>query len=577
MLKIFKILLLMVLINFLSVCIYSQVHQEWVNRYSTGFSYDDRPAAMRVTGNGDVYITGFNYFNGNKNLVLIKYNTSGEELWSRTLDAGLNFEDEGRDLDIDAEGNVYVAGYTIGIPWDNHNSSSNSDNLEFTYFLIAKYDSDGNHLWSQIYNRPASIYCIANKIKVDANGNVNVAGFADGSGTGYDFVLVQLNNSGSLQWANFYNGTGNSKDSLTSLHVDASGSIYITGNSINSSGNSDYKVIKYTSSGSFSWQQNYDFGGDDYIISSIGDENGNIFITGYSWGGGGLNNPNYDWATIKYDASGIQNWVYRNGGLGRNDIPADISVYNNSSVYVTGVTHVGPQSPAYGRTVIKLDYNGNAVWAIGPNNGTILIEPTRITTDNSGNIYFTSNYLELPPYSQYDYLVNKYTQAPEFRWTQRYGNDEYPAYLTNDYTVSIGIDNSSNVYVTGYSQSRKTTIGNFDIVTIKYTQPDDDGTKKYFNSVQSITNDPEKFELGQNFPNPFNPATKISFSLPDDLKVNLTIYNSIGQIVEVLYNDILHKGNHTITWDANKYSTGLYFYRLSAGTFFATKKMSFIK
>lgn len=557
----------------------SQVQQEWVKRYSSGFTNEDRPAAMKVTGNGDIYITGFNYANGNRNLCLIKYNTEGQELWVRTLDGGLNFADEGRDLDLDAEGNIYVAGYTTGIPWDNNmHIDPLPDNIAYTYFLIAKYDPNGNLLWSQFYNRTASLYCIANKIKVDNSGNIYVAGFSDGGGTGYDLTLIKLNTSGVMQWETFYNGTGSSSDSLTSLHVDNNGYIYIAGNSINFAVNSDFKLLKYSAAGAQIWQQSYDYGSNDYIVSSASDETGNIFLTGYSWGGSGINNPNYDWATVMYDNSGNQVWLHRYGGLGRNDLPADIVLnYNPDSksnfVYVCGYSDRGPQyNNIAGRTVIKYDYSGNVTWIIMPVTGTFLISPVKIACDNSGDIYFSNRYLEPPPYVNNDYVTMSYNSIAAHKWTRRFGNDDYDLFLlTEDIPVSIGLDNNKNVYVTGFSQSNNNAVGNFDIVTIKYSQPDGDILfDKDVNELQS-------FALKQNYPNPFNPSTNFSFTIPVASNVKLSVFNSLGQYISSVIDKELEKGSYTINWKSGELPSGIYFYKLEAGNFIQIKKMIIVK
>jgi len=88
---------------------------------------------------------------------------------------------------------------------------------------------------------------------------------------------------------------------------------------------------------------------------------------------------------------------------------------------------------------------------------------------------------------------------------------------------------------------------------------------------------PKKYELYQNFPNPFNPTTNISFALPTRSNVRLTIYNSIGQVVTELVNSEMSAGYHTVQFDGNNFSSGLYFYRINAGNFVETRKMMLIK
>jgi PKD repeat protein len=88
---------------------------------------------------------------------------------------------------------------------------------------------------------------------------------------------------------------------------------------------------------------------------------------------------------------------------------------------------------------------------------------------------------------------------------------------------------------------------------------------------------PDRFSLHQNYPNPFNPATDISFSLPTASNISLEIYNVLGQRVAVLAEGVYSAGRHTVTWDASRQSSGVYFYRLQADGFVATKKMMLLR
>jgi len=89
---------------------------------------------------------------------------------------------------------------------------------------------------------------------------------------------------------------------------------------------------------------------------------------------------------------------------------------------------------------------------------------------------------------------------------------------------------------------------------------------------------PKQFKLGQNYPNPFNPSTTINFQLPSSSDVTLTIYNMLGQQVATLIgNQQMAAGQHSISFDASRLSSGMYIYRIEAGTFTDTKKMMLIK
>jgi PKD repeat protein len=96
------------------------------------------------------------------------------------------------------------------------------------------------------------------------------------------------------------------------------------------------------------------------------------------------------------------------------------------------------------------------------------------------------------------------------------------------------------------------------------------------------TNLPDKFELSQNYPNPFNPVTSIRYALPEQSMVKLTIYDMLGQEVITLVNKTEEAGYKSVNWNGlNQHgqlvSTGIYFYRIQAGTFLQIRKMIFIK
>lgn len=96
---------------------------------------------------------------------------------------------------------------------------------------------------------------------------------------------------------------------------------------------------------------------------------------------------------------------------------------------------------------------------------------------------------------------------------------------------------------------------------------------------------PTEFSLAQNYPNPFNPETEISFAFPKVSKVTLTVYNILGQVVEVLIDSEMYPGYHSVRWNGEHVASGIYFYRIttgetsrdSRGEFTSTKRMLLLK
>ena len=97
-------------------------------------------------------------------------------------------------------------------------------------------------------------------------------------------------------------------------------------------------------------------------------------------------------------------------------------------------------------------------------------------------------------------------------------------------------------------------------------------------SIQHIGSEiPDGYLLKQNYPNPFNPSTSIEFSIPQKAFISLKVYNILGEEVENLVNDELSPGNYRFNFDASNLTSGVYFYRINAGSFTEVRKMLLIK
>lgn len=104
-------------------------------------------------------------------------------------------------------------------------------------------------------------------------------------------------------------------------------------------------------------------------------------------------------------------------------------------------------------------------------------------------------------------------------------------------------------------------------------QIDFDGSFSYSRVVEVSVNIPTEFVLYQNYPNPFNPSTTIKFTLPSEGNIKLSIYNSIGQLVETIVDKQIEAGYHEVEFNASNYTSGIYFYRLESEKFNAVRKM----
>lgn len=124
-----------------------------------------------------------------------------------------------------------------------------------------------------------------------------------------------------------------------------------------------------------------------------------------------------------------------------------------------------------------------------------------------------------------------------------------------------------------------------DSVTILNAQVDESPEELNFNKNEILVDNeevqsdvPNQFELNQNFPNPFNPSTVISYSLPKSTTVTLRVFNIVGkQVATLVSGERQAAGSHQVTFNGSNLSSGMYLYRLEAGDFVKTKKMMLVK
>lgn len=142
-------------------------------------------------------------------------------------------------------------------------------------------------------------------------------------------------------------------------------------------------------------------------------------------------------------------------------------------------------------------------------------------------------------------------------------------------SVSNTFDVGGTTY-TRYDRTEFTNGGGTDVMLPTFNS----GTIaiRYTTDVNDFANNlPTDYELAQNYPNPFNPITTIEFALPEKALVKLEIFNLLGQKMATLADGEFAAGVHSVQWEAETYSSGIYFYRLTAGNEAITRKMALLK
>ncbi len=162
--------------------------------------------------------------------------------------------------------------------------------------------------------------------------------------------------------------------------------------------------------------------------------------------------------------------------------------------------------------------------------------------------------------------------------TNNFGFEVEKSYDGSNF-VKIGFvsGNGTSTELNDYLYTDRPDVDKNTEIYYRLHQVDLDGTAKYSNTISVAFELPSSFALSQNYPNPFNPSTTISYSVAETVPVLLKIYDVTGQEVSVLVNEVKQAGKYGVSFDASKLTSGIYFYKLSAGSFSSVKKMSVLK
>lgn len=537
------------------------VKQAWINHYESGLVRNfDYAVEIAIDKDGNVYVAGISKGSGTAlDYVTIKYGSDSVRQWVARYNGSGNRDDEVTALAVDDLGNVYVIGST-------------SDANDMTDYATIKYDKDGNQQWVVHYNGPDNFDDDANAIAVDRNGNVYVTGSSMGGGF-FPFpayATIKYNRDGEEQWIARYSGPGNIFDVANAIAVDSEGNVYITGQSYGTGGSlwskapGDIATIKYNNKGEQLWITRYNGSANsiDFGIKIAIDSLQNVIVAGISVGSGGKS----DYVTIKYNAEGKQQWIarYDSPEKGQDDI-ADLAIDESGNIYITGTVNAEVYSPNSDYVTIKYSSDGVEQWIArydGP--GNQWDRANALAVDRRGNVYVTGQSIGNGTGS--DYATVKYTSDGAEQWVARYHSMD----TKDDGAIDIVVDYTGNLYVTGTSEIN---VSGSNITTIKYVQENNEFLPSKKKGSHRISG-----KLNQNYPNPFNAATNIKYSLTTAGFVELRIFNTFGQEVAVLVNQELSVGNYNAIWSAGKSLSGVYFYQLQVdGLIVETKKLMLLR
>lgn len=539
--------------------------------------------------------------------------------WAKKI--GGDWSEFGFSVAVDNSGNVFVAGLSNSAELIIDTAIIKNPNNAEHAFLV-KYDKYGQLQWARCSDGNGTD--MINSLATDDSGNVYACGayssslitFRNHSLTksmiGFENFMVKYDCNGNDIWAINLGYTGNSS-SPVKVQVDASQNVVITGTYFDSTltiGNitianagleSDIFLFKLKSDGAAIWGQS--FGGTDFEKASalVVDGYGEIDILGYSYSsklsiGSILINNTPGIVLVKYNADGNLKWVKT---IGNDQFLSGESVAacSNGDIFVVGnfmgeAVHIGnsllssknSDGAAYDFYIAKYDSSGNNVW-VKQQGGTSNDQINSVVVDLQDNVYiggsFTSDTLTLGSST----LVNSQTYANEV-FLAKMDTSGAIAWAKSasgksaDNLNSLAVYDRQCLYITGTSVSKTISFDNLQL------QLAESGAQDLFlaklnlgesSLISDKTISANDYLLYQNYPNPFNPSTTIEFSMPVAGRVTVDVFNSVGQKVAELVNAEQSAGAHKIIWDAQSFSSGIYFCELRSDKFRVVKKLMLLK
>lgn len=354
----------------------------WQETFNGAANMDDMAADMFVDDAMNIYITGTSIasVNSDFDLVVLKYNSSGQLQWTHYYDNGgsPDPQDAGTSIVGDSNGSIFVTGASFG-------SNTLSD-----YVTLRLNASNGNTIWTERYDYsqlneiPSKIQISGSKvlvsggsqvslapnswelatliyqqsdgtllsthrstgsatsgtdeihdIAVDGNGNFYLAGSVVDASTGHDIALYKLDDELNLIWEQTWDGYGND-DKGHGVKLDSQGNIYIAGYTETNAEGDNFALLKYSNSGALIWERQFNGEAnlDDRARQLVIDSDDRIYVTGDA-----INTDNSDFQTVGYSPSGdIFAQTTFDGPEGMNDKPSAIALDLDGDLIIVGQT-----------------------------------------------------------------------------------------------------------------------------------------------------------------------------------------------------------------------------------------------
>ncbi len=367
--------------NYLTTLKYNNAGvQQWVdNWWVPGGAGNNRGNSIVVNPSGDVYVTGLLDSVPGEYAATIKYDSNGNRLWQNLYNPLNGIHMEGIQNTLDESGNILSTGVYdfLGGAMD---------------FLTMKIDPSGNLLWANIEDGRTLDYMQTKEgITTDASGNIYIAGTSTNTSGNSDIVTLKYDKQGNLLWSKYFNGAANGDDNASSIGIDGLGNVYVSGSSGAANGMADWVTIKYSGSGIIQWAVTYNGAANDYDWPTAMkiDTAGNVFVTGYTRAGAGPT-LNGNIATIKYNTNGAQQWLsIYNDAFNEEDLSNDIQLDGSGNVFIAGSARNNAN-----QNLLALKYNSSGVqqWVWTLNSGNAVNQLKAIRISNTGLVIAAGNF-----------------------------------------------------------------------------------------------------------------------------------------------------------------------------------------
>ena len=470
---------------------------------------------------------------------------SPDTLWTRTY-GGAN-DDRATSIGNTMDGGYIIAGYT------NSKSAGGYD------VWLIRINDTGDTLWTRTYGGLNDDYGYS--VQQTSDSGFVVVGHTSSFGNGEnDVYLLRLDNQGEIIWTKTYGGSDN--DYAFSVKQTFDNGFIVAGYT-ESFGNPvrDILLIKFNEVGDTLWTFIYDgeYWSEGHSVQQTSD--GGFIVVGKEY----LSANGYDALLIRLDNSGNVLWT-RNYGGSETDEGYYVQQTMDGGFIFTGYTN----SISEDRHVllIKTDNNGNALWTkaygenppFGSERGNFVLEVTDGGYIIGGVTYSVDTFSE-------DLYVIRTNDSGEVQWTYKYGGD------FDDQATSLLKSQDGGYIIAGWTESFGDAFSNAWLLKLG---------RDIIGIDEELISTPNRYTLTQNFPNPFNPETTISYGLPRQSDVTLIIYNLMGQEIIRWDEQNVQSGYYSKMWNGtNKFGvpvgSGVYLYKLVAGSFIGTRKMVLLK